>query len=338
MVLVLARHGDQLLNGSSSFTGIPGPRCHGRLVLPADSPRHRRVRLAFVALLVPSLGGWSFSSTVVIKSPKQTHPQRFPEDCSRPAPLSMGFSRQWYWSGWPCPSPGDLPDPGIKPRSPALQAHALPCEPPGKSFLKTSFPKLDALASTTSPRDRDFRTHTLSTSYCASGLPSSFPHALGPWHSPPLPGDPTTLTAQKDLFLKSRALRLPCSDQNLIWGDRIQVLGLPLAGRFWQTTLHFYTFSTWKICTCSFEPYFFKKKKSFPPLWSDSAGTGTVWRWKKIGSRLFLCTATQVRAEHGRGQGGPQENSGKTELDCFRIHLMEGFISCCFYIIRVIHN
>ena len=120
MVLVLARHGDQLLNGSSSFTGIPGPRCHGRLVLPADSPRHRRVRLAFVALLVPSLGGWSFSSTVVIKSPKQTHPQRFPEDCSRPAPLSMGFSRQWYWSGWPFPSPGDLPDPGIEPRSPAL--------------------------------------------------------------------------------------------------------------------------------------------------------------------------------------------------------------------------
>ena len=38
------------------------------------------------------------------------------------APLSMGFSRQEYWSGLPFPSPGDLPDPGIKPRSPALQA------------------------------------------------------------------------------------------------------------------------------------------------------------------------------------------------------------------------
>ena len=36
------------------------------------------------------------------------------------APLSMGFSRQEYWSGLPCPSPGDLPDPGIKPTSPAL--------------------------------------------------------------------------------------------------------------------------------------------------------------------------------------------------------------------------
>ena len=36
------------------------------------------------------------------------------------APLSMGFSRQEYWSGLPFPSPGDLPDPGIEPRSPAL--------------------------------------------------------------------------------------------------------------------------------------------------------------------------------------------------------------------------
>ena len=45
---------------------------------------------------------------------------------------SMGFSRQECWSGLPFPSPGDLPDPGIEPRSPALQADALPSEPPGK--------------------------------------------------------------------------------------------------------------------------------------------------------------------------------------------------------------
>ena len=46
--------------------------------------------------------------------------------------LSMGFSRQEYWSGLPSPSPGNLPDPGIKqlsPVSPALQAHSLPAEP-----------------------------------------------------------------------------------------------------------------------------------------------------------------------------------------------------------------
>ena len=54
------------------------------------------------------------------------------------APPSMGFSRQEYWSGWPFPSPGDLPDPGTEPESPALQAHALPSEPPGKSKKATS--------------------------------------------------------------------------------------------------------------------------------------------------------------------------------------------------------
>ena len=45
------------------------------------------------------------------------------------APPSMGFSRQEYWSGLPFPSPGDLPDPGIEPGSPALEADALTSEP-----------------------------------------------------------------------------------------------------------------------------------------------------------------------------------------------------------------
>ena len=44
------------------------------------------------------------------------------------APLSIRFSRQEYWSGLPFPSPGDLPDPGIEPESPALQADSLPTE------------------------------------------------------------------------------------------------------------------------------------------------------------------------------------------------------------------
>ena len=48
------------------------------------------------------------------------------------APPSMGFSRKEYWSGLLFPSPGDLLDPGIKPRSPAFQADALTSEPPGK--------------------------------------------------------------------------------------------------------------------------------------------------------------------------------------------------------------
>ena len=47
----------------------------------------------------------------------------------------MKFSKAEYWSGLPFPSPGDLPDPGVKPRSPALQADSLPAEPQGKPSL-----------------------------------------------------------------------------------------------------------------------------------------------------------------------------------------------------------
>ena len=53
------------------------------------------------------------------------------------APQSMGFSRQEYWSGLPFPSPGHLPDPGIKPKSPTLQADALTSEPPGKPMAES---------------------------------------------------------------------------------------------------------------------------------------------------------------------------------------------------------
>ena len=51
---------------------------------------------------------------------------------ARQAPPSMGFFKQEYWNGLPFPSPGDLPDPGIKPASPAWQADSLPSELPGK--------------------------------------------------------------------------------------------------------------------------------------------------------------------------------------------------------------
>ena len=51
------------------------------------------------------------------------------------APRSMGFSRQEYWSELPFPSPGDLPNPGIEPGSPALQTDALPSEPLGKPCM-----------------------------------------------------------------------------------------------------------------------------------------------------------------------------------------------------------
>ena len=51
------------------------------------------------------------------------------------SPLSMGFSRQEYWSGLPFPPPGDLPDPGIDHGSPTLQAGSLPSEPQGKNYM-----------------------------------------------------------------------------------------------------------------------------------------------------------------------------------------------------------
>ena len=58
-----------------------------------------------------------------------------PWTVARQAPLSMGFSRQGYWSGLPFPSPGDIPNPGIEPMSPELQADSLPTEP---SFILLS--------------------------------------------------------------------------------------------------------------------------------------------------------------------------------------------------------
>ena len=61
---------------------------------------------------------------------------RDPMDCvAYQAPPSMEFSRQEYWCGLPFPSLGDLPDPGIEPGSPALQADTLPSEPPGKPLV-----------------------------------------------------------------------------------------------------------------------------------------------------------------------------------------------------------
>ena len=55
-----------------------------------------------------------------------------PWTVARQTSLSMGFSRQEYWSGLPCPPPGDLSNPGIEPRSHSLQADSIQSEPPGK--------------------------------------------------------------------------------------------------------------------------------------------------------------------------------------------------------------
>ena len=69
---------------------------------------------------------------VKVKSLSRVRPFATPWTIAHQAPPSMGFSRQEYWSGLPFPSPGNLPNPGIELRSPALQADALTSKPPGK--------------------------------------------------------------------------------------------------------------------------------------------------------------------------------------------------------------
>ena len=71
------------------------------------------------------------------------------------APLSMGFCRQEHWSGLPFPSPGDLPNTGIEPRSPALQADSLPSELRGSCASIIRCQKLHLLLSFSIPRIRD---------------------------------------------------------------------------------------------------------------------------------------------------------------------------------------
>ena len=73
-----------------------------------------------------------FPQKVKVKSLSRVQLFATPWTVAHQAPPSMEFSRQEYWSGLPFPSPGGLPDPGIEPRSPTVQADALPSEPAGK--------------------------------------------------------------------------------------------------------------------------------------------------------------------------------------------------------------
>ena len=91
---------------------------------PAFSlPSFTFIRRLFSSSLLSAIGG----GCLVAKS----CPTLMTVACQ--VPLSLGFSRQEHWSGLPCPSPGDLPNPGIKPESPALQADSLPIELQGEA-------------------------------------------------------------------------------------------------------------------------------------------------------------------------------------------------------------
>ena len=90
--------------------------------------------------------GFSFlfvvlSALIVFQLLSRVWHSETPWTAAHQTPLSMGFPRQEYWSGLPCPSPGDLPNPGVEPRSPALQADSFNAEPSGKSRCPYSSPE-----------------------------------------------------------------------------------------------------------------------------------------------------------------------------------------------------
>ena len=84
------------------------------------------------------------------------------------APLSMGFSRQEYWSGFPCSPPADLPDPGIDLGSPALQVDSLLAELPRKPQVQTAWAKMSVEESSLisgSRRELCYNIHFLTSPY-----------------------------------------------------------------------------------------------------------------------------------------------------------------------------
>ena len=93
--------------------------------------REQKIKMRWVLEVLPVIQRCGFS---LVKGKSLSHVQLFATlwAVAYQATPSTGFSRQDYWSGLPFPSPGDLPNPGIELRSPALQADALPSEPTGK--------------------------------------------------------------------------------------------------------------------------------------------------------------------------------------------------------------
>ena len=115
---------------SPSWTLLPPPSPIPSLwVVPVHQPQAS-------SIVIHSVSNLPFKAFLVkVKSLSCVRLFAIPWTVVYQASLSMGFSRQEYWSGLPFHSPGDLPDPGIKPRSSALQSDTLPSEPPGKPVL-----------------------------------------------------------------------------------------------------------------------------------------------------------------------------------------------------------
>ena len=95
--------------------------------------------LEWVAISFSNAWNWK----VKVKSLSCVQLSATPWTAAFQAPPSVGFSRQEYWSGLPCPPPGDLPNPGIESGSPALLTDTLPSEPLGKPFNSSVLPFLE---------------------------------------------------------------------------------------------------------------------------------------------------------------------------------------------------
>ena len=101
--------------------------------MPPSAPSFPRK----VSVFVPCVLGSFLKSCCLCCLVSQSCPTLCnPMNLARQVPLSMGFPRQEYWTGLPFPSSEDLPDPGIKPESPALAGRFFTAEPPGKPIKK----------------------------------------------------------------------------------------------------------------------------------------------------------------------------------------------------------
>ena len=112
----------------SGLTSIPSNEITYTLEAPGKKKeRQKRAEGVFKEIMAEK-AKWKYKLLICVQLFSS------PWSVAHQAPLSMGFSRQEYWSGQSFPSPGDLPDPGIKSRSPAFQVDSLPSEPSGKPY------------------------------------------------------------------------------------------------------------------------------------------------------------------------------------------------------------
>ena len=154
----------------------------------------------------------------------------------------MGFSRQECWSGLPFPSPGDLPNPGIEPRSPTLQADALPSEPPGKHYINNKQVFLVAQIGKRLPPMRETRVWPLG------------------WEDP----------LEKEMTTHSSTLAwiIPWMEEH----GRLQSMGSQRVGHDWATSLSLSINRKW----CYRKKYF--KQKHFYFNWIQTP-RGLMYLW-----------------------------------------------------------